>query len=526
VRNRHPSLVRALAAAGIFVAGCAPPPAPPKPPAPRSTVIAPAPTPVPAPPERESPPEAGAARELSLPAPRWAEMSNGLKVATLVSPALPIVQIRVVALGGKASDGEKPGLSVLTGELLKEGGAADMSGRELVERVESLGATLDISTTFDRTTVSLGVTKDQLGEALSLVSAVVKRPTMSPNELGKLKKRMSDEAADRARTDGAWGASMMLYKALYRSGGALHPYSVFDATAADIGKITAGDCRAHHRRTMVPKNMFVVVAGDVDHDEVKAAVEKALGDLPGGEPQVISYPAPTVPPGLTITLVDRPRSTQSQVMVGVLGPERTSASWPAFATANQILGGGVAGRLFTEVREKASLAYTANSSVTELGHGPSVLAAYAATQSNKTGLTVKALLDQVERLGTTEPTAGEVAVATRFLADVTAIRLETVGALANELVRSRTLGLPDDASALFRRQVREVNTAAVAKATSERVRGAAVAVVVAGDAKIVGPMLSHFGDVKIVDPVNGFVEKETLSKNPDSALELPEEAGK
>ena len=527
MKNRHRTLGPALLAAGLFASGCTPPPEPPKLPAPRPTAVAPAPTAVaPALPERESPPEAGAARELSLPAPQWDELANGLKIATLVSPALPIVQIRVVAFGGSAADGEKIGLAALTGELLKDGGAGDMSSRELLARVESLGATLDVATGFDRTTLSIAVTKDQLGEAIDLVSTVAKRPAMSPTELGKLKKRMVDDAADRARTDGAWGASMMLYRSLYRSGGALHPYSIHDATAADLAKLGATDCRALHRRTFVPKNMLVVVAGDVSHDEVKAAVEKALGDLSGGAAPAISFPAPTPSAGLAITLVDRPKSTQSQVLVGVLGPERTSASWAAFATANQILGGGVAGRLFNEVREKASLAYTASSSITELAHGPSVLAAYAGTRSSKTGLAVKALLDQLERLGATEPTADEVAVATRFLSDVTAIRLETVGALANELVKSRTLGLPDDAPAIFRQKVRAVTAADAAKAAQAHVRGGAVALVVTGDAKVVGPMLSHFGDVKIVDPTNNFVEKGALVKDPDAALEIPEEAGK
>lgn len=525
MKRTRRSFVPALAAAGLFLAACTPPPEPPKPPPPPApTVVASAP-PAPAP-EREGPPESGPARELTLPAPRWDELANGLKVATIVSPALPIVQIRVVVLGGSALDGDRPGLAAITGDLLKDGGAGGMSSRELVTRIEGLGATLGIWTDFDRTTLSIAVTKDKLAEALELVSTVAKKPTMSPTELGKLVKRRVDDAADRARTDGYWGASMMLYRSLYRSAAGQHPYSVYDATAEDLRKITVNDCRALHRKSFVPKNMFVVVAGDVDHDEVKTTVEKALGDMSGGEPPAPAFPAIAAPSGLTITLVDRPRSTQSQVLAGVLGPERTSAKWAAFATANHVLGGGGTGRLFNEVREKASLAYTANSSLVELAHGPSVLAAYAGTQSSKTGLAVKALLDQIERLGTTEPEAAEVALATRFLSDVTAIRLETVGALASELAKNRTLGLPDDAPAIFRKQVREVSSAAAATAASEHVRAARVALVVTGDAKIVGPMLSHFGDVKIVDPTKSFVERETLAKNPEAPLELPEEAGK
>ena len=41
-----------------------------------------------------------------------------------------------------------------------------------------------------------------------------------------------------------------------------------------------------------------------------------------------------------------------------------------------------------------------------------------------------------------------------------------------------------------------------------------------------GPMLSRFGEVNVVDPMKAFAVKETLAKNPDAPLEAAEEAGK
>lgn len=516
--------MHAIAGATLLAVGCTPPPAPPKPPAPTPKPVetAPVATAAPTAPDLDSPPESGPARALTLPAPAWQTLANGLPVATIASNALPIVQIRVVVLAGSADDGDKPGLASVTGDLLKEGGAGDMSSKELLARVESLGSTLDISTSFDRTTLSIGVTKDQFAEALELLATVALKPRMKESELTKLRKRVVDDANDRARTDGMWSASMMLYRSLLAGS----PYASYDATATELGKLSAADCRSFHKRLFVPKNMFVVVAGDVTQDEVHAAVDKDFGSATGGEAPTRTTAALLAPDHLAITLVDRPKSTQSDVYAGVLGPYRTAADWPSFTAANQVLGGGVAGRLFLEVREKSSLAYRTNSWITELAHGPSLLIAYAGTQSNKTGLAVKAVLDQVERLGTTEPTAQETATATRFLSDVTAIRLETVGALATELVRTRTLGLPDDYATSYSKQIREVTAQSLAKTAAGHARSANAVLVVAGDAKIIGPMLSHFGEVKVVDPMKGFASKETIAKNADAALEIPEEAGK
>lgn len=513
-----------LVIAGSLALGsaCTPPPEPakPPPPPPKPTVTAPAPTAAPTVDELASPPASGPARALTLPAPSWQTLANGLQVATIASHALPVVQIRVVALAGSADDGDKPGLASITGDLLKDGGAGDMSSRELLERVEALGATLDVTTGFDRTTLSIGVTKDQFAEAMELLATVALKPKMKESELTKLRKRKIDDAADLARTDGMWSASMMLYRNLLAGS----PYAAYDATSDDLAKIGPGDCKAFHKKLFVPKNMFVVVAGDVTADEVNAAVEKDFGSASGGEAPARTTSALIPPASLTITLVDRPKSTQSDVLAGVLGPYRTAAAWPAFTAANQVLGGGVAGRLFLEVRERSSLAYRTNSSVTELAHGPSLLVAYAGTQSPKTGLAVKAVLDQLDRLGSSEPSAQETATATRFLSDVTAIRLETVGALATELVRTKTLGLPDDYATAYSKQIREVSAEAVAKTAALHAHATNAVLVVAGDAKVVGPMLSHFGDVKVVNPMKGFSTTETIAKNAEAPLELPEAA--
>jgi zinc protease len=479
----------------------------------------------PATPAREPPPASGPAREFHFPKTTWAELDTGLKVATIESRALPIVQIRVVVLGGKAADGERPGLSAITGALLKDGGAAGMSSRDVLTRIESLGANLEIDTQFDQTVLSLAVTRDHLAEAMGLLAGMVQSPQLNQAEFDKLKKRELNRVADSARTDGRWAASMILWRDLFTLPADRHPYASFDATAADIKNITLADCRAFHKKHYVPKNTFVVVAGDAPPAAAKQAVEKAFGGYKGGEAPVTSFTDPNPPESLRITLVDRPKSSQSDVFVATLGPARADAVWPRIAVANQVLGGGPTGRLFLDVREKQSLAYAARSSLVELAKGPAPLIAYAGTQTPKTGLALRALLDHLTRLGTTVPTNVEVETATRYLSDVFAIKIETIGAVADELVRLRTLGLPDDHHDTLRADLLAVTPNAAADIAAEHVREGHAVVVVAGDAAVIGPMMSHFGDVKVVDPMKGFERVRTIAFNPQAALEAPRAPG-
>jgi zinc protease len=435
--------------------------------------------------------------------------------------ALPIVAIRVAFLVGKSADGEKPGLVATTASLMEEGGAGPHSGKELANRVESLGSFLGISTTADRTVFSMTVTKDGLWKASELLGTIVQSPRFSAIAFDKLKKRELDGAADSARSSGSWAASMVLYRDLFALPTDHHPYASFAPSPADVARLTSSDCRATHRKWFIPKNAFVVVAGDTSPDEVRTVVAKAFGGFSGGEVPTISYPEVQAPDHRRITLVDRPKASQSDVYVASLGLERGDKQWTSFAVTNKILGGGVGGRLFKDVRDKQALAYVASSQITELGHARAPLVSYVGTQTAKTGVALDAVLKELDRLATTAPDDAEVEAARRFMKDMFAIRFETVGAVADEIVRKHSLGLTDDYDDVFRRELAEVTPALVTKLAGETFRSGHEIVVVAGDANAVGPMLRHFGEVKVLDPTKEFARVTTLPMDASAPLEIP-----
>jgi zinc protease len=353
----------------------------------------------------------------------------------------------------------------------------------------------------------------------------VQRPQLSPVEFARLAKREIDSHADAARTKGTWGASMMLYRDLFSLPSEHHPYASWSATPDDIKKLSAADCRAFHRRFYVPRSTLVILAGDTTPDAAQALVQKAFGVARGGEVPAVSFTDPLPPEARKITLVDRPRSSQSDVFVGALGPAATDPSFAAFAVANQILGGGAAGRLFADVREKQSLAYSTRSTVTELAHGPSVLTAYAGTQTAKTGLALAGLLDHLARLAETAAGPDEVEVAQRYLADSSAVRFETLGEVADEVLRLHLLGLPDDHDERYRKELAEITPPLALRAASEHLRVGHEVIVVAGDAAVVGPMLSHFGEVKVVDATRDFARVRTIPMDASAPLEIPRQEG-
>jgi len=498
-------LTVALAAACASPPPASPPPRPPAPP------VAAAPAAPPVDPLAEAPP-AGITPSTPFPAVTHRRLPNGLELAIVPRPAFPVVELRLLVRSGQATDQNQPGLAALTGRLLKDGGAGRFTSRELAERSEALGSRLAISTDRDSTRVSLGVTKGDLGPALEILDAVVRTPRFLASEFDKLRQREVDRVKDRARTSPTWLASMALYRELYELPVTVHPYARFDALPAEIASIRLPDTKAWYKKHVTPENSVLIVTGDIDVAEVENAANQWLGRWRGARPAPESYAEPRGPDSRQFLVVDRPGSSQSQVLVGALGPERASPSYPALMAANQIVGGGMSGRLFLDVREKRSLAYSTGSWVEEPAHGPMPLVLSAGTQTEKTADAVGALLEHFARIGETSPSSEELDRAARFLSDSFLFKMETAGAIADLTSRLLVLGLPDEAYDEYRRAVRDLDPTRVASVAGKHYRKGAEVIVVVGDAKAIAKPLARFAKVNVIDPEKDFVIRETIPK--------------
>jgi predicted Zn-dependent peptidase len=437
-------------------------------------------------------------------------LAGGLDLAIVPRSGFPVVELRLIVLSGQATDGNLPGLAALTGKLLKDGGAGPWTSRELAEKTAALGAQLSIATDRDSTRIGLGVTSDKLDPALDILAAVAQKPRFAAPEFDKLRQREIDRVKDRARTSPSWLASMVLYRELYELPVSIHPYARYDALPEEMAELKLDNVRRWYKEHFTPENAVLVVTGDVNADGIEKAAARAFGNWHGARPSPTSFTDARGPNGRKIIVVDRPGSSQSQVLVGALGPERRSDEYPALMTANQILGGGVAGRLFLDVREKRSLAYNTSSWVEEPAHGPMPLVLSAGTQTAKTADTVAALLEHYDRMSTTAPTSEELERAARYISDSFAFKMETAGAVADLTGRLIVLGLPDETYDEYRHAVRELDVEAVARTASHAYRHDALVVIVAGDAAVIAPTLTRFGSVSVLDPEHSFTIAKTL----------------
>jgi predicted Zn-dependent peptidase len=468
--------------------------------------------------QREAPPPEAPTPSWSFPDIEEAKLDNQLTVQVVERHTLPLVQIKLLFLSGQATDRGKPGLAVLSGEMLKVGGSGQYASRQLLNRIESLGSSLTVITARDSTSLTLSVTSDRFEEALGLLGLVVSEPRFDSKEFTKLRRREQDRVASSAKSDPGWAGNMMMYERLF--GDPKHPYAHYDATAAEVEKRALWEVKQWTKANITPENAKLLVVGDVTLDRARASAENAFHGFRGKAPPALVLPAPEPPKGLSLVLVDRPKSSQADVRLAMLGPERRSDDWAALRVANQVLGGGASGRLFQDVREKQSLAYSAYSSLDEVAEGPCPILLRAGTQTAKAGLTLQALLDHAAKLATTPPTDVETSIAANYLADVFLVNVESVGDVASLAARLDIFHLGDDYYDRYRKAVSTMDAARAQSAFAKYVAPGVGLVVVAGDAeRLTGP-LSHFGAVEVVNPDDGFKTVKTVPQDPNAPIEL------
>lgn len=507
-----------LLAGSLLACSAAPAPAPLPPPQPSA-----APTPPPAPAVTKDPlsepPASGVTPTANFPAITRRTLPSGLNVAVVSRKTLPIVELRLVFFSGTSSDGPRAGVAAIAGELTKLGGAGPWNTDALLERAESLGADLSVATDRDSTRISLGVTTPDLDAALDILSAVAIKPRFDAKQFDKLRTREIGEAENAAKSSAGYAASMIVYRELFETPAAVHPYSRYRPLPTQLQKLTLADCKAWHKQHMTPKNALLIASGDVDLDTVARAAERAFAGWQGEKPEAPSFPTPMPDAERHLYLVDRPGSGQAQVVVGRLGPERQTEDWPSLSVLNQVLGGGVAGRLFLDVREKRSLAYSTGSSLEEPAHGPVPIVLSAGTQTAKAPQAVQALLDNLERMGKSPPTAAEVETASRYLSDSFLFKTETAGALADMTAKLGVLSLPDGYFDEYRKAVRGIDGATAVAHAGKYFSDDHAVIVVAGDAEKLAQRLTHFAKVIIIDPQKGFAPGKMLPMNAAQPLD-------
>ncbi len=264
--------------------------------------------------------------------------------------------VRSVAMGvwirqGSAHEPrERAGISHLLEHMVFRG-TTTRPRRQIAVALEGLGGSLNAYTAREHTGYEARVRGRHIGEAIEILSDLVRNPLLRQEDLDREKEVVFEEIA--AVEDTPDDLVFDLHGSRMWRG---HPYGrPILGTRDTVGSVTRADlCELRHR-TYTGANLVVAAAGRVDHDAFVAMTEERLGDLQAGETVSPAGVPPDPRQGMDRVLRD---SAQTHLVFGA--PAR-GASHPdryALLLLSAVLGGGMSSRLFQRIREDLALAYS------------------------------------------------------------------------------------------------------------------------------------------------------------------------
>ncbi|MGI8469671.1 MAG: M16 family metallopeptidase [Pyrinomonadaceae bacterium] len=425
---------------------------------------------------RRAAPAPLAPRAFNIVKPFETKLSNGLKIIIFEDRRLPITSFRLAFRTGDIDDPQNQrGLTAAVTHLLREG-TATRTSQQLAEDIEKLGATLTASSSSDNTIVAASSLSAYSSNVLKLMAEMTLTPSFPENEVA-LYKQNTIKNLQFQRSQPDFLAGEQTAKILFGA----HPYAVVSPSPADVEKITREQLAAFHKEIFVPNNATLIVVGDVNRADLLKEVETLFGKWKNKKFAAREFPALPTRAERTLTIVDRPGSAQSNIVLANLGIERSNPDYFPVLLMNQVLGAGASSRLFMNLREAKGYTYGAYSSL-DARRQAGAFEATAEVRTPVTGDSLKEFFYELERIRNEQVSAKELTDAKNFLTGVFPLRAETQEGLTNLIVAQQLYNLPDDYLQTYRDKVNAVTAADIERVANKYVTPEKMALIIVGDA--------------------------------------------
>ncbi|WP_239024695.1 M16 family metallopeptidase [Sphingomonas corticis] len=436
-------------------------------------------------------PGVGQVADLGFPAVERARLSNGIELVYARRAVVPVTRAVLSFDAGVAADvPDWLGTQQLTLAMLDEG-TRTLDSIALAEAQERLGAEIYAGGSYDRTILGLRVPSANLAAASQLWADMARAPSFAEAELPRVKTQLLTQIQQELTSPD--GLAQRVLPRLVNAG---TPYAKAQGSGDPraVQALTRADLVAFQQAWLRPEKARLFVVSDRPLDEIRALMERRLGDWKGtgaaGTKGDAAQPTPLTP---RIVLIDRPDSPQSLIAGGTqTGLKGTDDLLPV-EVANDALGGGFLGRLNMNLREEKHWSYGVGGNFSRYA-GAAPYMVNAPVQADKTGEALAALrTDIAQFVGTKPMTRPEfdraIAGATRSLSG----NFETSDDVLTAMQLNDLYRRPDDYYATITRRYRALTLPQVTDALRGAIRPDRFVWVVVGDASKVKPQLDTAG---------------------------------
>ena len=345
---------------------------------------------------------------------RVERFDNGFTVLVRENPVAPVVALSLmVRMGTRWETAQNAGISNFLQAVMVTG-STKRSGGELAEAVTALGGKLSALGDTDYSEIKASALARFWRELLELTAEIALQPRLAPADVDREREWILRRVQRRLDSPVA-RAFDAFYALLYGA----YPYALpVLGTPESLPRIDHAAIVARYRAFYRPERMVLAVSGQVAAGEVAAEAKRLFGSVPRGgamSDPVLTPPVPlTQRPSPSLHRVVEQPAQQAQIVAGGLAPPLDHPDHAPVKVLSGILGGGMAGRLFVELRDKSALAYTATSFYDPV-RGPGALVLYLGTAPGSAAKAEEGLLREIARVREERVADEELARAKAYL---------------------------------------------------------------------------------------------------------------
>ena len=282
-------------------------------------------------------------------------LDNGIRLVTESMGHVRSVSLGVwLSRGSRHETDEESGIAHFVEHMLFKG-TATRTAEAIAQAVDSIGGQLDAFTAKEYASYYVKVLDEHLPIAVDVLSDIVLRPAFHEIDIEREKKVILEEI--KMVEDTPDDLVHEIFTQAFWSG---HPLGrPILGTKESVEGLTQGCLRDYFQGAYAAENVIISAAGNLEHSQLRAALETAFGPMPPRARNSAEAP-PSVVPKVVIRNKDL---EQSHVCLGTPSYPQNHDDRYASYVMNTMLGGSMSSRLFQNIREKRGLAYSVFSGI-------------------------------------------------------------------------------------------------------------------------------------------------------------------
>lgn len=458
--------------------------------------------------DRSVQPKPGPSPKINLGKPQTFELKNGLKVLVVENHKLPRVSASLTIDNNPIFEGEKAGVSSLTGSLIGSG-TKNISKDAFNEEVDYLGARLSFSSRGAR----LNSLSKYFPRILELMADGSQNPIFAQEDFDKEVNILLDGIKSGEKSV-ATIASRVQSALAY---GKNHPYGEF-ISKETIENITLSDVQNFYNTYFKPNNAYLVIVGDVNFKEVKKLVKKNFSNWEKGELPAYTIPVVNNVSETEIDFIDMPNAVQSDVTVlSTVNLKMSNPDYFAVKLANKILGGGGEGRLFLNLREDKGYTYGAYSSIGNNEKTASTFKASAQVRNMVTDSAAVEFINEIKKFRDTLVTKEELDNTKAAYVGSFVRNVEKPQTVAGYALNIKINNLPEDFYETYLTKINAVTVEDIQRVAQKYFSADNARIIITGKALDVLPNLE-----KLPYKINYFDKDANTTEKPEMTKPIPD----